>query len=160
MRTTVDIPDAIYRRLKSRAASEGQSTKAVILRGVHEVLRTTRRKTARKVSLPIANSSPVTEALGIVVSASGRSGDARDGNNVSQALDCRRGVRRSRSLRVLRPCDSGGCPPRRPSASLRSREGGPHTAPLITRSNRSRFMTLSHAATKSPTNFSRASSHA
>ena len=56
MRTTVDIPDAIYRRLKSRAASEGRSTKALILRGVNEVLRTTRRKTARKVSLPIVRS--------------------------------------------------------------------------------------------------------
>lgn len=56
MRTTVDIPDAIYRRLKSRAAREGRSTKALILRGVHEVLRTTRRKTARKVSLPIVRS--------------------------------------------------------------------------------------------------------
>ena len=44
MRTTVDIPDAIYRRLKSRAASEGRTTKALILRGVNEVLRTTRRK--------------------------------------------------------------------------------------------------------------------
>lgn len=56
MRTTVDIPDAIYRRLKSRAASEGRSTEALILRGVNEVLRTTRRKTARKVSLPIVRS--------------------------------------------------------------------------------------------------------
>ena len=56
MRTTVDIPDAIYGRLKSRAASEGRSTKALILRGVNEVLRTTRRKTARKVSLPIVRS--------------------------------------------------------------------------------------------------------
>ena len=56
MRTTVDIPDAIYRRLKSRAASEGRSTKALILRGVNEVLRTTRRKTTRKVSLPIVRS--------------------------------------------------------------------------------------------------------
>jgi plasmid stability protein len=56
MRTTVDIPDAIYRRLKSRAASEGRSTKALILRGVKEVLRTTRQRTARKVSLPIVKS--------------------------------------------------------------------------------------------------------
>ena len=56
MRTTVDIPDAIYRRLKSRAASEGRSTKALILRGVKEVLKTTRRKPGRKVSLPIVRS--------------------------------------------------------------------------------------------------------
>jgi plasmid stability protein len=56
MRTTVDIPDAIYRRLKSRAASEGRSTKALILRGVKEVLKTTRRKAGRQVSLPIVRS--------------------------------------------------------------------------------------------------------
>ena len=56
MRTTVDIPDAIYRRLKSRAASEGRSTRALILRGVKEVLKTTRRKAGRKVSLPIVRS--------------------------------------------------------------------------------------------------------
>jgi plasmid stability protein len=56
MRTTVDIPDAIYRRLKSRAASEGRTTKALILRGVREVLKTTRRKVGRKVALPIVRS--------------------------------------------------------------------------------------------------------
>ncbi len=55
MRTTVDIPDAIYRRLKSRAASEGRSAKALILRGVKEVLKTKRRKAGR-VSLPIVRS--------------------------------------------------------------------------------------------------------
>ena len=56
MRTAVDIPDAIYRRLKSRAASEGRSTKALILRGVKEVLRTRRARTPRRVSLPIVRS--------------------------------------------------------------------------------------------------------
>lgn len=56
MRTTVDIPDAIYRRLKSRAASEGRTTKALILRGVKEVLKTTRRRSGRKVALPIVRS--------------------------------------------------------------------------------------------------------
>lgn len=56
MRTTVDIPEAIYRRLKSRAASEGRSIKTLILRAVKEVLRTPQRKTARKVSLPIVRS--------------------------------------------------------------------------------------------------------
>ena len=34
MRTTVDIPDAIYRELKVRAAREGTTIKALILRGV------------------------------------------------------------------------------------------------------------------------------
>ena len=40
MRTTVDIPDGMYRQLKSRAAREGSSTRALILRGVKEVLKT------------------------------------------------------------------------------------------------------------------------
>jgi hypothetical protein len=38
MRTTADIPDGMYRQLKSRAAREGSSTRALILRGVKEVL--------------------------------------------------------------------------------------------------------------------------
>ena len=44
MRTTVDIPDGMYRRLKSKAAREGSSTRALILRGVKEILKTARRK--------------------------------------------------------------------------------------------------------------------
>ena len=44
MRTTVDIPDGIYRRLKSRAARESSSTRALSLRGVKEILKTERRK--------------------------------------------------------------------------------------------------------------------
>ena len=39
MRTTVDIPDPIYRELKSKAASEGRSVKELILRGVCITLR-------------------------------------------------------------------------------------------------------------------------
>jgi hypothetical protein len=38
MRTTVDIPDAMYRRLKTRAASDGSSAKALILRAVEQGL--------------------------------------------------------------------------------------------------------------------------
>lgn len=34
MRTTVDIPDALYRELKGKAAKEGRSVKELILRGV------------------------------------------------------------------------------------------------------------------------------
>jgi hypothetical protein len=34
MRTTVDIPDPTYRALKVRAAAEGTTVKALILRGV------------------------------------------------------------------------------------------------------------------------------
>ena len=56
MRTTVDIPDGIYRQLKSRAAREGSSTRALILRGVKEVLKTERQKAGVPVSLPIVRS--------------------------------------------------------------------------------------------------------
>ena len=63
MRTTVDIPDGIYRQLKSRAAREGSSTRALILKGVKEVLKAERRK-ASAVSLPIIRSKrPGTVAL-------------------------------------------------------------------------------------------------
>jgi plasmid stability protein len=56
MRTTVDIPDGIYRQLKSRAAREGSSTRALILRAVKEVLKTDRRRPGSPVALPIVRS--------------------------------------------------------------------------------------------------------
>lgn len=65
MRTTVDIPDdGMYRQLKSRAAREGSSTRALILRGVQKVLKAERRKAGAPVSLPIVRSKcPGTVAL-------------------------------------------------------------------------------------------------
>jgi len=56
MRTTVDIPDPVYRRLKSRAASEGRSAKELILRGVEQVLKGPRRRRGRRVKLPLVRS--------------------------------------------------------------------------------------------------------
>ena len=56
MRTTVDIPDPVYRRLKSRAAREGSSAKELILRGVEQVLSVKRRTPRRRVKLPIVRS--------------------------------------------------------------------------------------------------------
>jgi len=56
MRTTVDIPDPVYRRLKSRAASEGSSAKELILRGVNHVLKPSPRKSRRRIELPIIRS--------------------------------------------------------------------------------------------------------
>ena len=38
MRTTVDIPDTMYRELKTRAAVEGRTVKELILRGVRVTL--------------------------------------------------------------------------------------------------------------------------
>jgi hemolysin activation/secretion protein len=57
MRTTVDIPDPVYRRLKSRAASEGRSAKELILRGVEQILKQPRRKRSRRVKLPLVPSA-------------------------------------------------------------------------------------------------------
>lgn len=56
MRTTVDIPEPVYRQLKGRAAKEGTSTKELILRGVESILRKPRRKPGRRVKLPIIRS--------------------------------------------------------------------------------------------------------
>jgi hypothetical protein len=57
VRTTIDIPDPVYRRLKSRAAREGSSAKKLILRGVEQILRHKGAKSSRKrVKLPIVRS--------------------------------------------------------------------------------------------------------
>jgi len=56
MRTTVDIPDPLYRKLKSRAARERRSVKDLILRGVEDELEPRRKKTKRKISLPLIRS--------------------------------------------------------------------------------------------------------
>ncbi len=56
MRTTVDIPDAMYRRLRARAAGEGRSTKALILQGVEQVLKSAPVSSGRRVTLPIVGS--------------------------------------------------------------------------------------------------------
>jgi hypothetical protein len=56
MRTTVDIPDPVYRRLKNRATDEGSSAKELILRGVELVLKKAARKSGRRVKLPLIKS--------------------------------------------------------------------------------------------------------
>ena len=55
MRTTVDIPDPTYRKLKSRAAEQGCSVKELILRGVGKELHARARKRGR-IRLPIVES--------------------------------------------------------------------------------------------------------
>lgn len=60
MRTTIDIPDPLYRELKSKAANEGRSVKELILRGVESNLRQTSHsaKTPQKskIRIPILQS--------------------------------------------------------------------------------------------------------
>jgi len=48
MRTTVDIPDKLYRALKKKAAHEGHSVKELVLRGVELELRVQSKKTGRR----------------------------------------------------------------------------------------------------------------
>ena len=56
MRTTVDIPDALYRQLRTRAAREGRSAKALILRGVVQMLKGEPPRPGRRVKLPLVRS--------------------------------------------------------------------------------------------------------
>jgi hypothetical protein len=58
MRTTVDIPDPIYRRLKSEAALRGCSVKDLLLHGVKAELEGSKAKGRRKktVRIPIFDS--------------------------------------------------------------------------------------------------------
>lgn len=55
MRTTVDIPDPTYRKLKSEAAQRGCSVKELILRGVETQLSAGVRPKTR-IQLPIVRS--------------------------------------------------------------------------------------------------------
>ena len=57
MRTTVDIPDPVYRQLKSKAAMRGCSVKELILRGVETELAADGGKhPGTRVSLPLVTS--------------------------------------------------------------------------------------------------------
>ena len=55
MRTTVDIPDPTYRELKSKAAKQGCSVKALILRSVQRELKPKAQRKGR-IELPIVKS--------------------------------------------------------------------------------------------------------
>lgn len=57
MRTTVDIPDALYRELKATAARQKKSVKELILRGVEVELRVRRKpRQSKRVALPLVRS--------------------------------------------------------------------------------------------------------
>ena len=56
MRTTIDVPDGVYRRLKARAASEGRSVKSLILVGVEQILDGGTPAPGQRVTLPIVRS--------------------------------------------------------------------------------------------------------
>lgn len=56
MRTTIDIPDTIYRRIKARAAAEGRSAKDLILRAVEQQLQSKPASPRRKLVAPVIRS--------------------------------------------------------------------------------------------------------
>lgn len=55
MRTTVDIPDATYRQLQSRAAAEGGTVKQLLLRGSEMVLREPLQKAVKRLKWTVLN---------------------------------------------------------------------------------------------------------
>jgi hypothetical protein len=56
MRTTIDIPDPLYRKLKAKAAENGCSMKELILRDVEQGLAAKPRR-PRRAKFPIVPSS-------------------------------------------------------------------------------------------------------
>jgi hypothetical protein len=56
VRTTVDIPAGLYRRLKSQAAAQGCSARALILLGIRKTLATEVPSTANRVRFPLIKS--------------------------------------------------------------------------------------------------------
>jgi hypothetical protein len=56
MRTTIDIPDPMYRRIKARAATEGRTAKALILHAVEAALAQKTSMAGRRIALPIVGS--------------------------------------------------------------------------------------------------------
>lgn len=59
MRTTVDLPDDLFRELKSLSARHGISLKTMIRTAVEEEIRKTERRTARRLKFPLlASRSP------------------------------------------------------------------------------------------------------
>ena len=57
VRTTVDIPSSLYRRLKAQAAARGSSVRELVLTGVRVVLLNGQRPPARKVKFPLIRSN-------------------------------------------------------------------------------------------------------
>jgi hypothetical protein len=58
MRTTVDIPDPLYREMKVRAAREGTTLKEIILEAVAQKLRTGKgtEKPEKRAKFPVVRS--------------------------------------------------------------------------------------------------------
>jgi hypothetical protein len=57
MRTTLDIPDETYRRLKIKAANEGVPVRQIVLRSIENELEPTKPQRVRKLKLPLIRSA-------------------------------------------------------------------------------------------------------
>ena len=58
MRTTLDIPDETYRRLKIKAATEGVPVRQIVLRCIQNELEpTTLRRASKRFQIPVIRSS-------------------------------------------------------------------------------------------------------
>lgn len=53
VRTTVDIPADLYRKLRQQAAARGSSVRELVLDGVKSILLQGRRPRARRVQFPL-----------------------------------------------------------------------------------------------------------
>lgn len=53
VRTTVDIPTSLYRKLKAQAAAQGRSVRELILSGVRVTLVEGKRPRSRRVKFPL-----------------------------------------------------------------------------------------------------------
>jgi hypothetical protein len=53
VRTTVDIPAPLYRRLKEQAAAQGHSVRELVLAGVQSVLLRSHRPRPKRVRFPL-----------------------------------------------------------------------------------------------------------
>lgn len=56
MRTTLDIPDEVYRRLKVKAALEGETVRKIALRGILREIEGSAAKPVRRLTEPILKS--------------------------------------------------------------------------------------------------------
>ena len=56
VRTTVDIPTALYRKLKEQATSKGSSVRELILEGIRVILLNSQRPQPKKAQFPLISS--------------------------------------------------------------------------------------------------------
>lgn len=53
MRTTVEVPDPVFREIKALAARKGSSLKELVLRAIEREIAASRRRSAKRVSVKL-----------------------------------------------------------------------------------------------------------